>query len=465
MSIRQSATRSLRVARLRNDLTLCLESTTSPARRAAFQVLLRVETRDSYAAELLHSELLKDLSALDRALATEVVMGTLRWQSLLDSRLTAAASLAMAKMDAEVRVALRLAAYQLFYLDKVPARAAVHESVELVKRSGKRSAAGFANAVLRKLAEGPIPTLTIDLKSPAAMLAAKYAHPEWLVERWINNYGGERAELICAVDQERPVTAIRFDAPEVEERLVREGIELEAGKVVAGARRVIKGDVTQSTAWREHEVFIQDEASQLVALLLGRSRKILDCCAAPGGKAAGLAARNRNSFIVASELHLHRARKMKELIGGQGVHIIAADAQRLPFRMRFDRVLADLPCSGTGTLARNPEIKWKLKTADLADLAERQRNILQAAMLQVTPGGRIVYSTCSLEREEGEAVIVNAIQNGAFRIVPMREELLKLQAEGEVSFDVESLVSGEFLRTIPGVHPCDGFFAAVLERI
>jgi 16S rRNA (cytosine967-C5)-methyltransferase len=428
-------------------------------------VLLRVETRDSYAAELLHSDLLKELSTLDRALATELVMGVLRWQSLLDSRLATVSGRRTAKMDAEVRIALRLAAYQLFYLDRVPARAAVNESVELVKRSRKRSAAGFANAALRKLAEGTVPAVTdTGPGSMPAMLATRYAHAEWLVERWIENYGAERAELICAFDQQRPVTAIRFDAPEVEERLITEGIELEPGKLVTSARRVIKGDVTQSSAWREHKVFIQDEASQLVALLVGRGKNILDCCAAPGGKTVALAARNRNSFIVASELHPHRASRMKELIGGHRVQIIAADAQRLPLCIAFDRVLADLPCSGTGTLARNPEIKWKLKPADIADLALRQKNIIHGAMQHVGSRGRLVYSTCSLEREEGEAVVNQAAQNHAFRIVPMRDELLKLKAEREINGDVDSLVSGNFLRTIPGVHSCDGFFAAVLEK-
>ncbi len=438
----------------------------SPARMAAFQVLLRVETRDSY-AELLHSDLLKDLSAADKALATELVMGVLRWQSVLDTALSAAAQRQIAKTDAEVRIALRLGAYQILHLEKVPARAAVHQSVELVKAMRKRSAAPFVNAVLRKLGPQSATSESGPQASDASSeLAHRYAHPEWLVKRWIENHGLAKAKLICSFGQERPGTTIRLADAAVENDLREEGIELAPGNLLGSARRVVLSDVTRTKAWRDQKVFVQDEASQLVALLVGTGRRILDCCAAPGGKTAAIAARNSHAFIVATELHPHRARLMSRLIADYPVHIVVADARRLPLAIQFDRILADLPCSGTGTLARNPEIKWKLRAEDIQDLQRRQIAILASAMQRLAPEGRILFSTCSLEPEEGEAVITAVLaENPEVKLLPVRPELERLREEKELVWnDLDSFIQGDFLRTIPGVHPCDGFFAAILAK-
>jgi 16S rRNA (cytosine967-C5)-methyltransferase len=339
----------------------------------------------------------------------------------------------------------------------------------LVKLARKRSAAPFVNAVLRKLASVS-DGITDDLTaagSDAARLAAGYAHPAWLVERWIRNFGLKTTERICRFDQERPVTAIRISSSSAEDQLRAEGVTLEPGAIVARACRVRSGEITQTTPWREHKIFIQDEASQLVALLVGEGNRILDCCAAPGGKASAIAARNPAALIAACELHTHRARKMRELIGDEKIHIIAADAQHLPFRMHFDRVLVDLPCSGTGTLARNPEIKWKLQPDDIFDLQSRQKRILEGALLQLETGGRLLYSTCSLEPEEGEAVVEAALgEHPRLRIVPMRKELTKLKESGDLAWpELDSLIADDYLRTVPGIHPCDGFFAALIERV
>jgi 16S rRNA (cytosine967-C5)-methyltransferase len=214
-------------------------------------------------------------------------------------------------------------------------------------------------------------------------------------------------------------------------------------------------------------VQVQDEASQLVALLVGRGERLLDCCAAPGGKTAALAARNPTASIIAAELHPHRARLLRQRVGAPNVKVLAADANALPLASDFDRVLADVPCSGTGTLARNPEIKWRLKPDDLRDLHARQVAILNAALDRLGRGGKLVYSTCSLERAEDEDVIAEVLSaRTELRLLPARAELEALRAEGEIaSADIDSLVRGDFLRTLPGVHPCDGFFAAVLTRV
>src|SRR5208283_1955794 len=305
-----------------------------------------------------HSARLAKLSPRDHGLATELVMGVLRWQSLLDLRLAAASSQKLERLDGDVLAALRLGVYQLQFLARVPARAAIFESVELVKTARKRSAASFVNAVLRKIAK------SLDSSS----LAQNAAHPAWLVARWTEHYGLEAARQICVHDQTVPATSIYIHSDESEADLAEAGVQLAPGRLLRDARRVLAGDVATTPACQEARVSIQDEASQLVALLAGRGEMILDCCAAPGSKTALIARRNPHAKVFATVLHPHRARLLQSLSRLPNVHVIAADVRRLPFSCAFDRILADVPCSGTGTLDRNPEIKWRLKEEDLSDL-------------------------------------------------------------------------------------------------
>jgi len=455
----------------------------SPARAVAFEILLRVAREDSYAAELLHSAPLAKLSTRDHGLATELVMGVLRWQSLLDRRLAVASSQKLGRLDGEVLAALRLGVYQLQFLSRVPARAAIFESVELVKAARKRSAASFVNAVLRTIAGRGAEDIFAEIgKSPDSItLAQNAAHPPWLVARWTERYGLEATRQICTHDQTVPATTIHIhDTRSSEDRtdaeLAEAGVQLAPGQLLSTARRVLAGDVTGTRAYQEGRVSIQDEGSQLVALLAGRDEttgdrpivdcRILDCCAAPGSKTALLARRNPRAQVFATELHPHRARLLQNLSRLPNVHVVAADARHLPFSCAFHRILADVPCSGTGTLARNPEIKWRLKAEDLRDLQSRQVAILKSALAQLAIGGRLVYSTCSLEREENEAVVEAALEGTSeFKVADCKGELEQLRQSGEMCWkDTAALLAGPYLRTIPGVHPCDGFFAAMIER-
>jgi len=449
----------------------------SAARAAAFDILIRVEREASYASELLHSAACARLSTPDHALATELVMGVLRWRSRLDDEIATASSQPLSRLDDEILVALRLALYQLRWLDRIPQRAALHESVELVKRARKRSAAPFVNAVLRKLSGEPgKSTLQSDVGGLSAEAFARlFAHPLWMVERWVREYGLAAAHQICQYDQSFPTTAIRLRATTAEADIKHEGIALAPGGLMKSARRVTAEAMVKTQTFGKGDVVIQDEASQLVAALVGRTSpqaqaKILDCCAAPGGKTLALADHNPGVTITALELHPHRARLLGKTLrvshAGNRIKVVVGDARSLPLSGGFDRVLADVPCSGTGTLARNPEIKWRLTPNDLADLQVRQSAILSSALRQVAPGGRLVYSTCSLEKEENEDVVEQALaENRSFRMVPCGNELDCLKAAGELAWpDAASLTRGPYLRTIPGVHPCDGFFAAILER-
>ncbi len=448
----------------------------SPARAAAFDILLRAQTADAFASELLHSERVDKLSSADRALCTELVMGTLRWQSLLDSMVAAASSVPVHKLDVEVLISLRLATYQLAELERIPARAAIHESVELVKRARKRSATAFANAVLRKMTRNVLQgrglrddsNLAVAGKEgdPASDLAQRYAHPRWMTARWLAEYGVDHARAICLYGQQVPQTALRLADPAAEQELRAEGVELGPGVFLRDARRVLSGDLTATRVYRQKHVFIQDEGSQLVAELVGRGQRLLDCCAAPGGKTAVLAAKNPASLVVAAELHPHRAKLARNLVSAQNVCVIVSDARAFPLCGGFDRVLADVPCSGTGTLARNPEIKWRLRPEDLPDLHGRQAAILNSALDQLAPGGRLVYSTCSLEPEENASVIEDVIAHRSdVALADCREILRELQDGGELVWrDLDSITVARFLRTTPGMHPCDGFFAAVLQK-
>jgi 16S rRNA (cytosine967-C5)-methyltransferase len=441
----------------------------SPARVAAFDILLRVERESSYASELLHADTYNRLSPQDHGLTMELVMGVLRWRSRLDAEIAEASSHPLSKLDLEILIALRLALFQFRWLDRIPKRAALHESVELVKRARKRSAAPFVNAVLRKLsAAAPQPDRSPD---SAESIASTLAHPLWLVERWIQLYGIAATAEICRHNQRIPPTTIRLRTPTAEAELNAEGINLESGNLLDSARRVLSGDITNTKAFRNAEIVIQDEASQLVAILIGHAEgqvRILDCCAAPGGKTLAMADQNPTAEITAVEIHPHRARLLQNLVRGSKHKIatLIADTTNLPFTSSYDRVLADVPCSGTGTLSRNPEIKWRLKPEDLSDLQARQRAILRSALAHLSPGGRLVYSTCSLEKEENEDVIEEMLaRDNSIQLLDCRSELDVLKKTGDLVWpNPASLTRGPYLRTIPGIHPCDGFFAAILEK-
>jgi 16S rRNA (cytosine967-C5)-methyltransferase len=443
----------------------------SPARAAAFDILLRVEEQDAYASELLHSEPCADLSTLDQSLATELVMGVLRWRSAIDDALAAVSVQSLARLDPEVLTALRLGAYQLGWLDRVPARAAIYESVELVKRERKRSAAPFANAILRKLADRPEQIhgheQTLWAAADPQSIAKTSAHPLWLVERWTAQFGAEISARVAAFDQEHPVTAIRLRDPSAEPALRAEGIEVAPGSLLVSARRVSAGDITKTKAYADGRIAIQDEASQLVAVLVGRGSRILDCCAAPGGKTWSIADRNPDATVVAVELHARRAELVRKRVAAANVQVITGDIRELPTGDLFDRVLVDVPCSGTGTIARNPEIKWRLRQEDLSDLHPRQVDILRAAAQHLSPGGLLVYSTCSLEREEDEQVVSEVLATDSSLLVQdANAQLDRLRQSDELAphFSPASIVRGAYIRTIPGVQPTDGFFVAILQK-
>jgi 16S rRNA (cytosine967-C5)-methyltransferase len=473
-------------------------TTVSPARRAAFQVLLAVERGHSHSDDLLRSKAVDALSAPDRHLATALVLGVLRWQIQLDHATRAFLTRPNAKLDAEIRVAMRMGAFQILHMDRIPARAAIDESVGLAKQAGHRFASGMVNAVLRKLAPSAalyqgttsvVPETPANLApevlssdSPAADLALTYAHPAWLVERWMSIYGVEAARAICAHAQQQPTTTIRLIHPNAEAELLNAGIKLEPGSLLTAARTVISGDITATAAFLEGRIRLQDEGSQLVAELAAnpfnqKSERILDACAAPGGKTLILAERNPNSHIVACEQSGGRLDSLRHRLAplADRVECRLADSSALPAFANapesdaFDLALVDVPCSGTGTLGRNPEIRHRLRPEDLPRQAERQRAILSSVLGAVRPGGSVVYSTCSLEPEENEQVVAAVLASTpTARTVSLDARITALRNQNILTPDAAGkllacLTAQGALRLLPGVFPTDGFFIALIE--
>jgi 16S rRNA (cytosine967-C5)-methyltransferase len=440
----------------------------SAARRAAFQILLTVERGHSHADDLLRGNAVTALSPRDRHLATALVLGVLRWQIVLDQNLRSLLARPNARLDPEVLIALRLGAFQLLYLDRIPARAAIDESVELTRQAGHRFASGMVNAVLRKLGAAP-PAGT----SPEAVLQA---HPDWMVERWSRFFGADAARAICDHNQNPPPMTIRLATSEAEAELGQADVPLEPGTLLSAARKVTAGDVAAASAFREGRIRIQDEGSQLVAeiaaILHPKPEKILDCCAAPGGKTLILAERNPDAQILACEASAPRLDTLRERLAAYAGRIECrlVDATALDFNSEFDLVLADVPCSGTGTLSRNPEIRHRLQPEDLPRQAERQRAILTSALRALRPGGHVLYSTCSLEPEENEQVIASVLHEGKCvrraSILVQLDEMKKdgILTEGGAEQLRNCITLEGDLRLLPGTCGTDGFFIAVLEK-
>jgi 16S rRNA (cytosine967-C5)-methyltransferase len=286
------------------------------------------------------------------------------------------------------------------------------------------------------------------------------------VDRWTCEYGSNATQQICKFNQAVPEISVRIYDATAQSELATAGVQLNPGRILTSAGRVGCGDIAGAASFKDGRVAIQDEGSQLVAMLLGKGERILDCCAAPGGKTRLIAKENPNASIIALELHDHRAQLLRKRVAEKNVQVLTADVTKFTSDHVFDRVLVDAPCSGTGTLAHNPEIKWRLKSEDLADLHVRQRAILQSAMKLTAPGGRLIYATCSLEQEENVSVVKQSVsEDSSFCPIDCRTVLESLRKNGDLAWnDLDSMLNGPYLRTIPGVHPCDGFFAAILEK-
>jgi 16S rRNA (cytosine967-C5)-methyltransferase len=438
------------------------------------RVLERVQRAGAYADIALHHALGRSgLAAADRAFATELVYGTLRWRGRIDHLLRQVLDGDLEKLEPLVATALRLGGYQLICTDRVPAEAAVDESVRCVRAAGVERATGLVNAVLRRLArehaELPVPSLATD---PVGHLTHALSLPGWVAERFVDRFGPEEAAALARAMNETPPLTVRAnpqrsDAATLLTELRPRFPEARActrarGGLVLGRR----GNPALDPAFLAGRFTVQDEASQLVVGLLDPQpgERVLDACAAPGGKATAIAERvGEGGRVVALDRNVRRlglVRRSARRLGLGNVVCAHRDATRslagLGTPELFDRVLVDAPCSGLGTLRRNPDARWRCQPGDPARLADVQVAILRNAAARVRPGGALVYSTCTLLPEENEAV-VEAFLKSAAEFAPV--------AAGRLPAEVRPLTDGEgFLRCLPHRHDTDGFFAARLER-
>ncbi len=447
------------------------------ARGVALDILWRVDAHGAYADRLL-DHLPASLPPRDRALATELVYGVLRWQRLLDWHLARVSRRPLDTLDGRIRAVLRLSAYQLGFLERVPPWAVVHEAVELAKgvegatRRGRRASrpgtAQFVNAVLRALTRVPRPWPVPTAEDPVEALALRTSHPTWLVRRWVERYGMEEAEALARAMNERPPLVVRVNTlratPEaVCEALAAAGAEVRPGRwapealVVSGA-----GDPRQLEPLRLGWGTVQDEASILVGHALGPEpgETVADVCAAPGTKTTHLGQLMANrGRILATDPHPRRLGLLRVACARLGIRIVDAREGGVEALARevgpvCDRVLVDAPCSNLGVLRRNPDGKWRRREEDLAALAETQAAILAAAGRLVRPGGVLVYATCSLEPEENEAVVAAwRRQVPAFEPDPVPPTVPEACRAGPAT-----------LRMYPHRHGSDGFTAQRLRR-
>jgi 16S rRNA (cytosine967-C5)-methyltransferase len=446
----------------------------APARIAAYDILTAVSAGNADLATAVAFARAGLRDERDRALASEVATGVLRWRAALDHLIVAFAKRTLDRLDPEIVEILRLSLYQLLHLTRVPASAVVDDAVNLAKRAGKSSAAGFVNAILRtisrKRAALPLPPRPADPIDRAAALpyfAITLSHPQWLAARWYDRLGFEATERWLTFDNSpAPLTlrpnGVKTTADDLAVRLDAADVHVHRATYARDAFVVDEG--SPLTLVDQGLCFIQDEASQLVATLAAdlAGRRVLDTCASPGGKTTAIAAalgdRGRVVACDVRERRMALLRRTVETSGATNVRLVQTDSLKpLPFSQPFDLVFVDVPCSGLGTLRRDPDIRWRRREADLAPFAAAELTMLQRAAEVVAPGGRLVYATCSSEPEENEGVAQAFLATTAgfvkrdVRDVAPRIATAVIDARGD-------------LRTTPDQHGLEAFYACVFER-
>ncbi len=425
----------------------------SPSRLAAFQILEQIETEGAFSSNLLpvYEEALSDK---DKALCHELTLGTLRRQMYLDRVIELFSK--PKKIDIPVLISLRLGLYQLLFLDRVPDYSAINESVELVKQSKKRSASGMVNAILRRVTrEEP----ALRYKDQIEKITVETSHPRWLIDRWIAQFGTDEAFAIA--DGNNSVPQVAFRRTKINDDIAFDPAEIHPSELVEGCFFADRITPELRELEKKHEIYFQDEGSQMIAASIptGERERLLDVCASPGSKTTAIAvnAKFQPNDFVAGDISTRRISFLKQNCADQGVrdvNLVQYDASvDLPFSERsFDSVLVDAPCSGTGTIRHNPEIRYHLKPSDIIEFPGKQLRILKNASKVVKSGGTLVYSTCSLEGEENEGVC--------------REFMRSTEGFTAVNPSVAErfICSDGYARTFPYRDNMDGFFIAAFQK-
>lgn len=443
-------------------------------RAICLEILNRVERSDRHPDDLLTDSFkrYRHLTPLDRAFLTELTYGTLRWRGKLEWVIGKFSKIPLEKIEPEITHVLRVGLYQLLFLTRTPASAAVNEAVEAAKKTRGRGGGGFVNAVLRevirKKEQIPYPD---QEKDPALYIAVLQSHPLWLVRRWLPELGADETAKVCEFNQEIAPLVLRTNSLKIS-RPDLMGKFSEAGLkpfvTAFSDEGIVLRDpppVSELPFFKEGLYIIQDEASQLVTSLLDPKpgETILDACAAPGGKTTHIGQQMRNEgSIYAVDVTKERLSLVDEASHRLGVTIIKniqGDARRplkVPEGLKFDRILADVPCSGFGTLRKNPDLKWRRGEEDIRRMGELQSSILANLAEYLKPGGILVYSTCTVFREENEEVVESFLKAyPEFSVVPAKEALPER---------LQAFAGGRYFKTFPLTNKMDGFFAARLVR-
>jgi 16S rRNA (cytosine967-C5)-methyltransferase len=448
----------------------------APARRAAYAALRAVTSNRADLPDALARTRERLRDTRDQALTADIATGTLRWMGAIDAVVEAFGRRPASQFDPEVLDILRLSIYQLEHHDRVPARAVVDDAVELTREAKKTSAAGLVNAVLRRVARErdrlprPGRPEAGDAGGALDYLSVTLSHPRWLAVRWLARVGFEHAEAWARFDNAPAPLTLRANRrigtrDDLAQRLAACGVTTAPTAFAPDGLVVVGGHPFGTPPDEDGAFVVQDEASQLVATVANACAgdRVLDACASPGGKTVALAAAaGRAGFVVAGDIRPRRIALLARTLarcGEESVRIVRLDASILPFGPVFDLVLLDAPCSGLGTIRRDPEVRWRRTEADLPVLAARQRTMLERAARAVKPGGRVVFATCSSEPEEGEDVVAEFLGgHSAFAIEDPRGRPGPLAA-------FPGLFTPEgFLRTWPHTHGLESFFAAVLRH-
>jgi 16S rRNA (cytosine967-C5)-methyltransferase len=441
------------------------------ARLAAARALLSLERGRTTLMAETERERTDIPDVRDRALFLEITAGTLRWRAELDACIAAASRRPIDDLMPEVRAVIRSGAYQLLHLDRVPAHAAVSEAVEVVRAMGKPRAAGLVNAVLRKLTTRDArrslprrPRKGAEDSAALDYLSVTLSHPRWLVQRWLSRVGFEATERWCLFNNTPPHITVRpaaaFSTHELQSQMVDAGVPVAPARFVSRALQLAPGGLGRLSAELRESLIVQDEGSLLVALAAGvlPGETVLDACAAPGGKTVVFAEEaGASGRVIASDIRPARVGTLRMQLqrAATQVPILALDVSSpLPFTAVFDRVVLDAPCSGLGTLRRDPDIKWSRQESDLTSFAEAQSKMIDQAADVVRPGGRLIYATCSSEPDENARVVDAFLaRTPAFTVEPIA---------GAV--DPRLITARGFLETLPSRDELDAFFAAKLVR-
>ncbi|HBA88967.1 MAG TPA: 16S rRNA (cytosine(967)-C(5))-methyltransferase RsmB [Geobacter sp.] len=442
-------------------------------RRAAFEILLRIEKEKSFADILLDHELSKEIiKGADRGLLTELVYGVLRRQGTLDHIMGQFSKQRPEKLELVVRLLLRLGIYQSFFLDRVPVSAAVNETVNLAKELAPR-ASGFINAVLRSADRGRDGIEYPDRsENPVGYLAARYSHPAWLTAQWCEQLGVDAAEELAAAMSEPPpftvrTNTLRVSREELMARLEKEGVTCSrTAWSPDGVRLNQSGQITKLASFRDGLFTVQDESSQMAPVFLApeKGERVLDACAAPGGKSTQMAQLMGDSGeIFACDVNHKKLRMIKETcdrLGIESVRTFTMDATVPSNAIKettFHRILVDAPCSGLGVIRRHPEGKWTKSAADLAQLAATQKAILENLCGYLETGGTLLYATCSTSPQENEEVVDAFLERHPEFVLEDLRPLFPCFAP--------LFTERGFFRSWPHRDGMDGFFSARLKKI